>query len=67
MLLTSNSPFIQVVAYAGTGDVLKIQKMLHLCSEHYEVSRDDNKKDKKEKQEADAKKLEAETGQWNSR
>jgi hypothetical protein len=28
------------------------------------VSRDDNKKDKKEKQEADAKKLEAETGQW---
>ncbi|KAL5255103.1 hypothetical protein ACHWQZ_G014515 [Mnemiopsis leidyi] len=53
---------VEVVAYAGTGDVLKIQKMLHLCSEHYEVSRDDNKKDKKEKQEADAKKLEAETG-----
>ena len=52
-----------MVAYAGTGDVLKIQKMLHLCSEHYEVSREDNKKDKKEKQEADAKKLEAETGQ----
>ena len=37
--------------------------MLHLCSEHYEIVKDDPKmKDKKEKVENDAKKLEAETG-----
>lgn len=54
---------VEVVAYAGTGDVLKIQKMLHLCSEHFEIVKDDPKtKDKKEKAENDAKKLEAETG-----
>ena len=58
-------PPLQVVAYAGTGDVLKIQKMLHLCSEHYEVSKDDTKRaDKKDKAEAGAKKLEAEAGRW---
>ena len=27
---------IEVCAYAGTGNVLKIQKMLHICSEHYD-------------------------------
>ena len=54
-----------MVAYAGTGDVLKIQKMLHLCSEHFEVVKDDGKKDKKEKADVEAKKLEAETGSWN--
>lgn len=54
---------VEVVAYAGTGDVLKIQKMLHLCSEHYEVSKEDTKRaDKKDKAEAGAKKLEAESG-----
>ena len=53
-----------MVAYAGTGDVLKIQKMLHLCSEHYEVPKEESKKEKekKDKAEVDAKKLEAETG-----
>ncbi|KAJ4446326.1 hypothetical protein ANN_13021 [Periplaneta americana] len=28
---------LQICAYAGTGDVLLIQKMLHICSEHYEL------------------------------
>ena len=27
---------VDVCAYAGTGNVLKIQKLLHICSEHYE-------------------------------
>uniref|UniRef100_A0A8R1DTU9 26S proteasome non-ATPase regulatory subunit 2 n=1 Tax=Caenorhabditis japonica TaxID=281687 RepID=A0A8R1DTU9_CAEJA len=30
------STLVEVCAYAGTGNVLKIQKLLHLCSEHYE-------------------------------
>ncbi|CAB3406247.1 unnamed protein product [Caenorhabditis bovis] len=31
------STLVDVCAYAGTGNVLKIQKLLHLCSEHYET------------------------------
>lgn len=27
---------VEICAYAGTGNVLKIQQLLHLCSEHYE-------------------------------
>ena len=27
---------VEVCAYAGTGNVLKIQNLLHICSEHYE-------------------------------
>lgn len=27
---------VDVCAYAGTGNVLKIQNLLHICSEHYE-------------------------------
>ena len=35
---------MEVCAYAGTGNVLKIQKLLHLCSEHYETKEDKKKK-----------------------
>lgn len=31
------STLVDVCAYAGTGNVLKIQKLLHICSEHYET------------------------------
>uniref|UniRef100_U5EY74 26S proteasome non-ATPase regulatory subunit 2 n=1 Tax=Corethrella appendiculata TaxID=1370023 RepID=U5EY74_9DIPT len=27
---------VEICAYAGTGNVLKIQQLLHICSEHYE-------------------------------
>ncbi len=33
---------VECCAYAGTGNVLKIQHMLHICSEHFE-----NKEEKK--------------------
>ena len=29
---------VEICAYAGTGNVLKVQKLLHICSEHYETS-----------------------------
>jgi len=32
------STLVDVCAYAGTGNVLKIQSLLHICSEHYETS-----------------------------
>lgn len=37
---------VEICAYAGTGNVLKVQKLLHVCSEHYETS---------EKSESDSK------------
>ncbi|KAM7286914.1 26S proteasome non-ATPase regulatory subunit 2 [Ixodes scapularis] len=46
---------VDICAYAGTGNVLKIQHLLHICSEHYEVQekeeKKDDKKDKKEDKE----------------
>ena len=28
---------VDICAYAGTGNVLKVQQLLHICSEHYEA------------------------------
>merc|ERR1711872_404603 len=38
---------VEICAYAGTGNVLKIQQLLHICSEHYENEKESEKKDKK--------------------
>lgn len=40
---------LDVCSYAGTGNVLKIQKLLHICSEHYDVNNDIRKEDEKKK------------------
>lgn len=29
---------VEICAYAGTGNVLKIQHLLHICSEHYDIT-----------------------------
>ncbi|XP_055949286.1 26S proteasome non-ATPase regulatory subunit 2-like [Argiope bruennichi] len=57
-----NEPFksmaktmVDVCAYAGTGNVLKVQNLLHICSEHYEVADKDDKKDEKKDKEKDDK------------
>lgn len=50
---------VEVCAYAGTGNVLKIQKLLHICSEHDEKKDEDNnekKEDKKKKEEKEKSK-----------
>ena len=46
---------MEICAYAGTGNVFKIQQLLHICSHHYEQdkqvvdkSKDKKKDDKKE-------------------
>lgn len=47
-----STTLVEVCAYAGTGNVLKIQHLLHICSEHYEPSSDkEEKKDAKDKKE----------------
>ena len=33
--------------FSGTGNVLKIQNLLHICSEHYETDKEEDKKDEK--------------------
>ncbi|XP_014228098.1 26S proteasome non-ATPase regulatory subunit 2 [Trichogramma pretiosum] len=56
---------VEVCAYAGTGNVLKIQNLLHICSEHYEPtnekeeksSKKDDKKNSEEKKEEKEKDL----------
>ncbi|KAF7287448.1 regulatory particle non-ATPase 1 [Rhynchophorus ferrugineus] len=56
---------VDICAYAGTGNVLKVQHLLHICSEHYEPSetsekdKKDKDKDKKEKNEDKEKDLSA--------
>lgn len=46
---------VEVCAYAGTGNVLKIQHLLHICSEHYDAPEKDSKKDDKKDQKDDKK------------
>jgi len=41
---------VDICAYAGTGNVLKIQSLLHICSEHYEPT-PETKDDKKRQEE----------------
>lgn len=57
-----STTMVDICAYAGTGNVLKIQQLLHICSDHYESSNADGadekgKKDKnKEKDKAEKEK-----------
>merc|ERR1719458_899749 len=55
---------VEICAYAGTGNVLKIQQLLHICSDHYEQDKEvadkskdkDEKKDEKKEEKKDDKK-----------
>nr|NVI77467.1 regulatory particle non-ATPase 1 [Cucujiformia] len=40
---------VDICAYAGTGNVLKVQHLLHICSEHYEPSEKEESSSKKDK------------------
>ncbi|RUS76686.1 hypothetical protein EGW08_015541 [Elysia chlorotica] len=55
---------VDVAAYAGTGNVLKIQHLLHVCSEHDTATKDadnnERKEDKNKKKDKDDKKKEEE-------
>merc|ERR1712179_784956 len=45
---------IEVCAYAGSGNVLKVQEMLHICTDHYDP--EDSKSKEKEKKDKDKEK-----------
>ncbi|KAG7208331.1 hypothetical protein KM043_014567 [Ampulex compressa] len=56
-----STTLVEVCAYAGTGNVLKIQHLLHICSEHYEPSNEkEDKSDRKDKEKKEEKKEEKE-------
>jgi len=62
---------VDVCAYAGTGNVLKVQALLHKCSEHYDVKDQDNNekkddKNKKDKKDSKTKEKEAEVSNLSS-
>lgn len=41
--------------FTGSGNVLKVQQLLHICSEHFDnKEKEEEKKDKKEKKETAA-------------
>ncbi|KAF9041306.1 armadillo-type protein [Panaeolus papilionaceus] len=42
---------VEACSFAGTGNVLKIQAMLHHCDEHINAPKDDKEKDKKDPKE----------------
>jgi 26S proteasome regulatory subunit N1 len=41
---------VEACAFAGTGNVLKVQAMLHYCDEHIDSSSKDKEKEEKEKE-----------------
>lgn len=47
---------------AGSGNVLKVQQLLHICSEHFDSKEKEEDKDKKEKKEKDKKEAPADMG-----
>uniref|UniRef100_A0A8C6MAL4 26S proteasome non-ATPase regulatory subunit 2 n=1 Tax=Nothobranchius furzeri TaxID=105023 RepID=A0A8C6MAL4_NOTFU len=55
---------VDICAYAGSGNVLKVQQLLHICSEHYEAKEKDKEedKDKKDKKDKDKKEPAADMG-----
>jgi len=60
---------VDVCAYAGTGNVLKVQSLLHICSEHYDIKDQDNnekKEDKNKKKDSKTKEKDADTSNLSS-
>ncbi|KAM6931882.1 LOW QUALITY PROTEIN: 26S proteasome non-ATPase regulatory subunit 2 [Lycodopsis pacificus] len=55
---------VDICAYAGSGNVLKVQQLLHICSEHYEAKEKEKEeeKDKKDKKDKDKKETAADMG-----
>ncbi|TSK67161.1 26S proteasome non-ATPase regulatory subunit 2 [Bagarius yarrelli] len=53
---------VDICAYAGSGNVLKVQQLLHICSEHYDNKDKDDDKDKKDKKDKEKKDSAADMG-----
>lgn len=63
MVIILKSPFL-TASFSGSGNVLKVQQLLHICSEHYEAKEKEKEedKDKKDKKDKDKKESAADMG-----
>lgn len=51
------------LSLSGSGNVLKVQQLLHICSEHYDNTKDkEEDKDKKDKKDKEKKESAADMG-----
>lgn len=48
--------------HSGSGNVLKVQQLLHICSEHYDTKDKEDDKDKKDKKDKEKKENTADMG-----
>uniref|UniRef100_A0AAY4EC10 26S proteasome non-ATPase regulatory subunit 2 n=1 Tax=Denticeps clupeoides TaxID=299321 RepID=A0AAY4EC10_9TELE len=53
---------VDICAYAGSGNVLKVQQLLHICSEHYDTKEKEDDKEKKEKKDKEKKESASDMG-----
>ncbi|XP_078522214.1 26S proteasome non-ATPase regulatory subunit 2 [Lissotriton helveticus] len=53
---------VDICAYAGSGNVLKVQQLLHICSEHFDIKEKEEDKDKKDKKDKEKKESPADMG-----
>ncbi|KAJ7324705.1 hypothetical protein JRQ81_017725 [Phrynocephalus forsythii] len=53
---------VDICAYAGSGNVLKVQQLLHICSEHFDSKEKEEEKEKKEKKDKEKKENPADMG-----
>lgn len=51
-----------VVFPPGSGNVLKVQQLLHICSEHFDSKEKEEEKEKKEKKDKEKKEASADMG-----
>lgn len=51
-----------LLSLPGSGNVLKVQQLLHICSEHYEAKEKEEDKDKKDKKDKDKKETPGDMG-----
>lgn len=51
-----------IASIPGSGNVLKVQQLLHICSEHYEAKEKEKEDDKEKKDKKDKDKKESDMG-----
>lgn len=61
-LLSSHFYLFTRCPIEGSGNVLKVQQLLHICSEHFDSKDKEEDKDKKEKKDKDKKEAPADMG-----
>lgn len=62
LTLSVNCNLHLIASISGSGNVLKVQQLLHICSEHYEAKEKEKEDDKEKKDKKDKDKKESDMG-----